>query len=295
MDVLDYETTPEFQLVVEVIDSGSPALSSTAVVTIQLTDVAESASSPIRLDAAGNLVVQGTDSADTIYLWTSAAGEAFAWLNGQQSGPFVLGAHNRIIVHAGGGNDHVFATDSRVSVTIYGGSGHDLITGGSGDDILYGDDGVDRIWGGAGNDLIFGGAGADHLDGREGNDVLVGGEGNDILSGQLGRDLLIGGAGSDLQDGGQDDDLLIGGTTSYDNNEAALLAILYEWMKPTAMANRIGNLQAGLVTGESLELGATVEDDGEIDYLNGSAGADWFFSSPLDKLYGLWAFDHVTS
>ncbi len=38
---LDFETTPSFALVVRVTDNGNPALSSTATVTINLTDVVE--------------------------------------------------------------------------------------------------------------------------------------------------------------------------------------------------------------------------------------------------------------
>ena len=64
---LDYETSPVFNLTVEVTDNGLPSLAATAAVTIELLDVAESA---VGLDSSGNLRVQGTPSDDTIYLWT---------------------------------------------------------------------------------------------------------------------------------------------------------------------------------------------------------------------------------
>jgi Ca2+-binding RTX toxin-like protein len=242
----------------------------------------------------GNLVVQGSDSTDVVYVWTNHRGQVFAWLNGMQSGPHVLGEGGRAIVYADDGNDRVFATDSAAPVTIYGEGGHDLITGGSADDVIDGGEGVDRIDGRAGDDLVIGGPGGDVLDGNEGNDILLGGAGDDYLMGRAGNDILIGGTGTDRLDGGAGEDLLIGGVTSYDSNLDALMAIHREWSGAASFAQRVMNLQSGLASGESLLLGATVHDDGELDCLIGAADADWLFASPLDILYGVLPDDEVS-
>jgi Ca2+-binding RTX toxin-like protein len=241
----------------------------------------------------GNLMVQGTAADDTVYIWTSGAGQAFAWLNGQMLGPVALAAGKRVIVHAGEGNDRIYATDSTAPVSIYGEGGHDCITGGHADDVLDGGDGWDRIWAGAGNDFVSGGAGNDVLDGREGNDILLGGAGDDSLCGSAGRDLLIGGAGADRMDGGADDDLLIGGTTSYDTGKAALLSILAAWSQPAPLAERAANLQAGLVDGVFLRWGESVFDDGAPDGFCGGLGADWFLAA-LSDLYAPTVDDLLT-
>lgn len=292
--VLNFETTPLFNLLVEVTDNGQPALSTTASITIELLDVVEGAIPGIYI-IDNNLVVQGTDGDDIIYIWTGGIGQTFAWLNGVQFGPHAL-IGGRVIVYGGDGNDQIYATDSFAPVTIYGEGGNDQITGGYNDDVLDGGDGVDRIWGGVGNDFLFGGAGGDFLDGREGNDVIFGGDGNDYIVGNLGRDILIGGLGTDHLEGGDGDDLLIGGTTKYDNDVDALAEILATWTSPLGLAQRIAALRNGALPGGiALLLGDTVQDDAEGDVLIGGAAADWLFSSPLDRLHGVLAEDRVTS
>src|SRR5205085_3461588 len=79
--------------------------------------------------------------------------------------------------------------------------------------------------------MFFAGNGNDILNvtGSSANNVLVGGGGTDRLLGGQGRDLLIGGAGQATLQAGSGGDILIGGTTAYDNNAAALAAILAEW------------------------------------------------------------------
>lgn len=291
---LDFETSPLFELTIGVTDDGAPVLSAAATVTVQLADVAEPIAPGIYL-LDGNLHVQGTSGDDTVYLWTDARGRAFAWMNGVQSGPHVLVFDGRTIVHAGEGNDRIFATDSARSVSIFGEGGHDLIVGSRAADLIDGGEGYDRIMGMQGNDIILGGAGNDFADGGEGNDVLIGGDGNDRVIGSSGRDVLIGGRDTDRLDGGEDEDLLIGGSTDFDASHAALLAILGEWTSPTSLATRATNLLTGAHGLPRLALGETVHDDETLDCLLGGNSHDWYFAMLGDALYQVDANDRVTA
>lgn len=281
---IDFETTPVFNLLVSVVDNGTPVLSATASVTVSLNDVLELLPNSI-VYSSGNLYVQGTDGADTVYVWSGAGGSVFAWINGQQSGPHMLGPGGHVRVFGGNGNDRIYATDSYAPVSIYGEGGHDVVTGGHAADLLDGGDGWDCIYGNAGDDLILGGSGNDYLFGLAGNDVIVGGGGNDWIEGHAGNDVLIGGLGSDTARGGDGDDLLIGGTTSYDANTSALMSILDEWKRPAAIAERMANLQAGVEGSVALNLGSSVFDDGAADSLAGCAGNDWYLAAAIDAVY----------
>jgi Ca2+-binding RTX toxin-like protein len=151
---------------------------------------------------------------------------------------------------------------------------------------LFGESGNDSLYGLKGHDQLDGGSGRDILDGGLGHDLLLGGAGNDKLIGQTGRDILIGGAGSDFLHGGKDDDILIGGTTDHDNNAAAVLAIMVEWISNAPAATRISHL-SGLQSGGAngtllLSPGGTVHADGSIDQLYGYLGNDWFLQSISD-------------
>jgi putative intracellular protease/amidase len=290
---LDFETTPSFALSVQVSDDGLPSLAASATITIQLLDQIE-AQPPGAQRIGDDLVVQGTSANDTIYIWTSSTGQLFAWMNGQMFGPHLLPAGGRAIVFGGDGNDQIYATDSARAVSIFGQGGHDQMTGGRSNDRLDGGDGVDRIWGQAGDDVILGGDGNDQIDGREGNDVAVGGAGDDTVGGFDGRDVMIGGLGADRMDAGAGDDLLIAGRTSYDDNDAALLAILAEWTSAADAATRTANLANGLAGGVRLRWGETIQDDGVADCLNGNSGADWLFMLAVDWQYWLTQEDQVT-
>lgn len=243
--------------------------------------------------AGPNLLVQGTASADTVYLWTNHTGQQFVWLNGEQVGPITMAAGGRVIVYGGDGNDQIFATDNALPVTIYGQGGHDLITGGSADDIIDGGDGRDRIWAGPGNDLIFGGAGTDSIDGREGNDVLLGGDGDDYLYGGTGLDVLIGNTGGDRLDGGDGDDLLIGGSTSFDNNNAALNSLLADWTAADRSSRVTVSGAGGTFTLTFNGQTTGVQDDGVKDTLLSGAGDDWLLTSALDYHDGSQASDRI--
>jgi Ca2+-binding RTX toxin-like protein len=157
---------------------------------------------------------------------------------------------------------------------VYGGAGNDTIIGGMGNDILDGGPGDDKIYGGGGNDILRGGDGNDYLDGGAGDDLILGGNGNDTLIGGAGRDVLIGGAGADKLSGQQDDDLLIGGSTTIDNNDAALAAVVAEWRAADDFATRIAKLSAVLNA-------ATIIDDKAVDQLDAVGGRNWFLDPSL--------------
>jgi predicted outer membrane repeat protein len=113
--------------------------------------------------------------------------------------------------------------------------------------------------------------------------VADGGVGNDRLSGGGDRDILIGGLGADILLGSNGDDILIGGTTSYDDNDQALLKLSAEWNSSGKFELRVKNVREGTGqflggTGVALFKGTTVHDDAEVDRLTGGNGRDWFFS-----------------
>lgn len=178
-------------------------------------------------------------------------------------------------------------------MNLLGSTGADTITnktaifaflnGGPGNDTLTGGPGFDVLLGGAGNDLINGGGGID---------VLLASAGNDTLFGDAGRDLLIGGTGGDYLDGGTEDDIIIAGSTSFDDQQTALDAILGEWSSFRPYLTRVANL-SGTGTGPRqngdifLIAGETVfEDtsDSDIDTLLGSGGNDFFFLNVEEDL-----------
>jgi hypothetical protein len=146
--------------------------------------------------------------------------------------------------------------------------------------------------------LLDGGNGKDNLKGGAGHDVLLGGDGDDMLDGggNCGRDLLIGGRGADRLVGNAGDDLLIAGTTLFDNDVAALDAIMAEWTSNRDYTTRVANLE-GAGSGPNFDRrrngnyflissnpSATVIGDGAKDQLTGSAGLDWFLATAEDKL-----------
>jgi len=158
------------------------------------------------------------------------------------------------------------------------------VIGGSGNDCLIGDDGSNVLVGGAGDDYLSGRGGADALFGGSGNDILLGGAGVDLLFGEGGRDLLIGGAGLDLLDGGSGDDLLIGGTTAFDDNRAALDAIMAIWTRADlSYKDRVRMLTTNCEGSCEVRLSNnTVWDDCAVDILLGGGGDDLFGLGKLD-------------
>jgi hypothetical protein len=147
--------------------------------------------------------------------------------------------------------------------------------------------------------IFFGGDGNDTLNamGSIANNVLVGGAGADLLYGGQGRDVLIGGSGASTLHAGSGGDILIGGTTSFDNNAAALAAVLAEWSRTDAdYATRIAHLTTGGgLNGSVLLNSTTVQNNGLADSLYGGAGLDWYFAGVLDVLVNKATGETVTS
>src|SRR5262249_22458024 len=108
-------------------------------------------------------------------------------------------------------------------------------------------------------------------------------KGGGILQGGTGRDILIAGQGGGTLIGNLGGDILIGGSTNYDNNLAALQAILSEWNSSASYAVRTAALASDFNNN-------TVRDNGIPNYLQGGAGQDWFFAllggPNKDKLSG---------
>ena len=139
---------------------------------------------------------------------------------------------------------------------------------------------------GGGNDVLNLTGSGSNLGTAIPNNVLVGGGGTDRLIGGQGRDILIGGPGASTLQAGSGGDILIGGTTSYDNNAAALAALLAEWGRTDeTYAQRTADLlNGGGLNGNYLLNPATVQADSSTNYnyLYGGAGLDWYFAGVHD-------------
>ena len=82
---------------------------------------------------------------------------------------------------------------------------------------------------------------------------------------------------------------MIGGTTAYDNNAAALAAILAEWSRTdidysTRIARLNGSMSGGLNGSNFLNAG-TAHSNGLADNLYGGSGLDWDFAGMMDVLF----------
>lgn len=149
--------------------------------------------------------------------------------------------------------------------------GQIIVMGQNGNDVLSTEQVPSRdvmIYGNAGNDML-----------RTGNNkgILLGNAGNDILVGGNARDLLIGGVGADNLTGDNAGDILIAASTKYDvtgidalANRQALCDIMHTWQHGGRMS--------------SLLNAATVNDDAEVDIVNGGNGTDWFIVDLNDIL-----------
>jgi hypothetical protein len=169
-------------------------------------------------------------------------------INGQLD--FVSEPSSRIVVYTQAGNDFVDATPTITPVWIFAGDGNDVLVGG------------------------------------QGNDVLVGGKGNDFLYAGAGRNLLIGGRGADTIFAPLSDDIVIGGYTSFDDNPAALAAIMAEWTSQSDYATRIAHLRGDLPGGmngsiflKSKGPDATVFGNQAADVLIVGPSLSWIFAT----------------
>ena len=199
------------------------------------------------------LVIGGTAGDDKVRVVPQGSeGDVKVLINGQDSG--------------------TFAASTFTSIAIFGQAGDDdLELAGS----------IDQ------HACLDGGAGNDRLKGGAGDDILLGGDGDDLLVGGSGRDLLIGGSGADRLVGNADDDILIAGFTAWDDQAAALCAIMDEWSRTDlSYQERVTHLRFGGGLNGAITLNAdpsqgavTVFDDNAADVLTGSAGIDWFFAN----------------
>ena len=149
--------------------------------------------------------------------------------------------------------------------------------------------------------MFFAGNGNNVLNvsGSSANNVLVGGGGTVRLIGGQGRDILIGGAGQATLQAGAAGDILIGGTTAYDNNAAALAALLAEWGRTdidytTRIAHLNGSSGGGL-NGTYLLNTSTIYSNGLADNLYGGAGLDWYFAGVLGLLFNQTTGEVITT
>ncbi len=126
---------------------------------------------------------------------------------------------------------------------------------------------------------------------------VLGGRGNDSfvvhgvipnvalsIDGGAGRDLLIAGGTEVALSGGAGEDILIGGWTDYDNDAAAIDAIMTEWSRTDiGYDTRVANLQSG-ANGVPALNATTVHSNGKANKLTGGTERDLFFASLASEL-----------
>jgi len=208
------------------------------------------------------LYIGGTTGDDNIAITPVAGNGVKLGMNGVVYGSFFPTGH--VIVYGQSGNDIIKTAAQTINGVLTYVNVPVLFFAGNGNDVL-------------------------NVSGSSANNVLVGSGGTDRLLGGQGRDILIGGAGQAKLQAGGGGDILIGGTTAYDNNAAALAAILAEWSRTdidcaTRIAHLNGSLSGGL-NGTNLLNTSTVHSNGLADNLYGGAGIDWYFAGVLDVLF----------
>ena len=94
-----------------------------------------------------------------------------------------------------------------------------------------------------------------------------------------------GGSGADTLFGDSQDDILVAGSTIHDTDEAALTAILADWVSGNGYDLRVSNIRTGtgLSTGFALN-NTTVTQDALPDILFGNLDRDWFLLGAGDNL-----------
>lgn len=234
-----------------------------------------------------NTLLYGGNGNDTL-----TGGNGNNHLIGGGGNDTLKGANNSDVLEGGDGDDTLLGGNG--DDTLDGGAGDDILVGGNGDDLLLAGSGDDIVDGGNGSDTMLGDAGDDTLTGGNGEDVMVAGDGNDTVDGGNGSDLMIGGAGADSLLAGNGDDILIAGYTTFDDDLAALEAIMAEWGSNHSYAQRVANLTGmGVNSGAQFRLNGsiyfvadngdndpttTVFDDEDSDTLTGNNGTDLFFA-----------------
>jgi hypothetical protein len=224
------------------------------------------------------LYVGGTIGNDTIAITPVSNGGVKVGMNFVNYGSFFPTGH--AVVYGQSGNDIIKTAPMSINGVLTYVSVPVMFFAGNGNDILNAS-----------------GSGSSTNTGNVLVNLLVGGSGADTLYGGLGRDVLIGGSGPSTLHAGSGGDILIGGTTSYDNNAAALGAVLAEWGRTDAdYLTRIAHLMnGGGLNGSTVLNTSTVHNDGVANSLYGGAGQDWFFAGVLDALFNKQSGETVTS
>ena len=222
-------------------------------------------------------------SANTLYPVEFHGGDGNDSIAGSGASDTLYGDDGNDTISAGKGDDSLFGGEGNDSLDggagldrMEGDGGNDRMNGAAGDDIMLGGEGNDSVVGGDGNDILLGNAGNDNLGGAGGNDVLVGGDDNDMLNGNAGNDVMIGGNGADQLVAGTGEDILLGGTSTYDDDEVALAAIIADWSTTDDYDTRVDTLLFG-----NFDFANVTVDDGSVDKLTGQSGLDWFLRSVL--------------
>lgn len=201
-------------------------------------------------------------------------------IGGGQRDVFSFGAGGSIQGHINGGGGSNWLNYSEIASGIRAN-----LSRGTASRISGGVAGIQNLSGSA--------SGGDVLAGNGAGNVLVGHGTRNSLSAGGGRNLLIGGYGLNSGVGGKGDDIIIAGRTVYDNDYAALEAILQTWKSAASYQARISALRSGpnrLVVGQTVfvhpglnggrgpRFGATA---GQLydSVLVGDAGQDWYFTA----------------
>jgi Ca2+-binding RTX toxin-like protein len=128
-------------------------------------DLAATPGSGVSDGSADTIVINGTDSADTINISES---NGVVTVSGLATDVTIRGfdTNDRIVINGLGGDDVINASGlpAGILLTENGGDGADVLIGGAGNDTLLG---------GAGDDVLIGGGGQDILDGGTGNNILI--------------------------------------------------------------------------------------------------------------------------
>jgi Ca2+-binding RTX toxin-like protein len=217
------------------------------------------------------LYLGGTTGSDNIAITPVAGGGVKVGMNFVNYGNFFPTGH--VVVYSQSGNDIIKTAAQTINGVLTYVTVPVLFFAGNGNDIL-------------------------NVSGSSANNVLVGSGGTDRLIGGQGQDILIGGAGQATLQAGAGGDILIGGTTAYDNNAAALAAILAEWSRTdidysTRIAHLTGNMSGGL-NGSYLLNSSTVHGNGLADNLYGGPGMDWFLAGMMDVFFNKTTGEVVT-
>jgi len=194
---LDFETTPTFNLTVEVTDEHGATDSAT--VTINLEDVAEnvnptavndvwilSQNTAVTLPSIAVLANDSDPTGDSLAI-SSVTG---ATLNADGSISLSVGTANGSFTYTITDGHGGTATATVNYTVVNANPGFDLSTFTYNASYLDAAGGNDSLTGGTGFDALLGGTGSDNLIGGSNNDILRGGTGNDTMDGGLGIDLL---------------------------------------------------------------------------------------------------------